>query len=112
MKVETSVFGSTAVATVTGRVDSATAKDFGQALRAIVDQGVNALVIDCSGLKYMNSAGLHVLLVTIRKTDAEGVGFALCRVPDHILELLEVSGFVRVIRVYDTLDDARAGLSG
>ena len=58
MNVETSYSGTTAVATVSGRVDSANAKDFDQELRSIIDKGVSGLVVDCSGLKYMSSAGL------------------------------------------------------
>ncbi len=112
MNVETSVSGTTAVATVSGRVDSANAKDFDQALRAIIDQGVSGLVVDCGGLKYMSSAGLRVLLIAIRKTNAAGGGLALCRVPDHIREVLEVSGFVRLTKVFDTPEDAQASFSG
>jgi len=111
MNVETGYSGTTAVATVTGRVDSANAKDFDQALSAIIDQGVTGLVIDCSGLKYMSSAGLRVLLIAIRKTNAAGGGLAMCQVPDHIREVLEVSGFVRLTKVFDTAEEAQESLS-
>ena len=111
MNVETSYTGTTAVATVTGRVDSANAKDFDQELRSVIDKGMTGLVVDCSGLKYMSSAGLRVLLIAIRKTNAAGGGLALCRVPDHIREVLEVSGFVRLTKVFDTLEQAQASFS-
>ncbi len=112
MNVETSFSGTTAVATVSGRVDSANAKDFDQALRAIIDKGVSGLVVDCSGLRYMSSAGLRVLLIAIRKTNAAGGGLALCRVPDHIREVLEVSGFVRLTKVFDGPEEAQASFGG
>ena len=112
MNVETSLSGTTAVAAVSGRVDSANAKDFDKALCDVIDQGVTGLVVDCDGLKYMSSAGLRVLLIAIRKTNAAGGGLALCRVPAHIREVLEVSGFVRLTKLFDTAEEAQASFGG
>ena len=111
MNVETSYSGSTAVAVVDGRIDSANAKDFDEELSAIIDRGVSSLVVDCGGLNYVSSAGLRVLLIAIRKTNEAGGSLALCSVPDHIREVLEVSGFVRLTKVFATADEARASFA-
>ncbi len=107
MNVETSHTGTTAVAAVSGRVDSANAKEFEEELSAIIDKGSTGLVVDCGELNYISSAGLRVFLIAIRKTSAAGGGLALCRVPDHILEVLEISGFSRLAKVFDTVEEAR-----
>ena len=112
MNVETSYSGSTAVAVVSGRVDSANAKDFNEELSAIIDRGVSSLVVDCGGLNYISSAGLRVLLIAIRKTKEAGGGLVLCAVSDHIREVLEVSGFVRLTKVFETAEEAQASFSG
>ncbi len=111
MNVEASYSGNIAVASVSGRVDSANAKDFDKALRDIIDRGVTGLVVDCNDLRYMSSAGLRVLLIAIRKTNAAGGGLAMCRVPDHIREVLEVSGFVRLTSIHDSAEAASASFS-
>ena len=107
MKVETSYAGSTAVAAVEGRIDSANAKDFSEELSAIMGKGVSSLVIDCGGLSYISSAGLRVLLIAIRRTNEAGGGLALCAVPDHVREVLEVSGFVRLTKVFLSAEEAK-----
>jgi anti-anti-sigma factor len=107
MNVETSHTGSTAVAAVSGRVDSANAKSFEEELSSIIDQGATGLVVDCGELNYISSAGLRVFLIAIRKTSAAGGGLALCRVPAHIQEVLEISGFSRLAKVFDTVEEAR-----
>lgn len=107
MNVETSQTGSTAVAAISGRVDSANAKEFEEELSAIIDKGVTGLVVDCGELNYISSAGLRVFLIAIRKTSAAGGGLALCRVPDHINEVLEISGFSRLAKVFETVEEAR-----
>ena len=111
MNVETTYSGTSAMAAVNGRIDSATAAAFNEELNGILAKGVSQLVLDCDGLQYMSSAGLRVLLIAIRKTNAAGGGLALCRVSEHIREVLEVSGFVRLAKVFDTPDEAQASLS-
>lgn len=108
MKVTTTQSGNTAVAAVNGRVDSANAKDLDQALSEIIDGGTSRLVVDCSELSYISSAGLRALLVAIKKTNAAGGGVAMCQVPPHIREVLEVSGFTRLTKVFDTPAEAEA----
>lgn len=108
MKVTTTQSGNTAVAAVNGRVDSANAKDLDQALSEIIDGGISRLVVDCSELSYISSAGLRALLVAIKKTNAAGGGVAMCQVPPHIREVLEVSGFTRLTKVFDTPAEAEA----
>lgn len=111
MNVETTHSGTTAVAVVSGRIDSSSAKDFNDELSAVIAAGANALVLDCTSLRYMSSAGLRVLLIAIRKTTAAGGGLALCAVQDHVREVLEVSGFVRLARVFDTVEEATGSFS-
>lgn len=112
MNVTTTQSGNAAVAAVAGRVDSANAKEFGQALSDIIDQGTSRLVVDCAELSYISSAGLRALLVAIKKTNAAGGGVAMCRVQSHIREVLEVSGFTRLTSVFDTSEEAAESLSG
>ena len=106
MNIETSYSGDTAVGVVSGRVDSSNAKDFDGELSGIIDGGATNLVLDCGSLRYISSAGLRALLIAIRKTNQAGGGLALCHVPENILEVLEVSGFTRIMTVRDTVEQA------
>ncbi len=47
---------------VEGRVDSSTASQLDQELKKIMDDGRFKIVIDMSGLEFMSSAGLRVLI--------------------------------------------------
>ncbi len=106
MKVTSSQSGDTVVASVTGRVDSVNATAFEQELSKAMEGGSSRLVVDCGDLSYISSAGLRILLLAVKKTRAQGGGVALCRVQDHVREVLEVSGFTRIMTVRDTLDQA------
>ncbi|MCZ0943701.1 MAG: STAS domain-containing protein [Gammaproteobacteria bacterium] len=99
-----------ALVSVVGRVDSAVARDWELGLVTAVSEGGGRIVLDCGELSYMSSAGLRGLLVASKKADAEGGQVAVCRVSDRILEILEVSGFVRFLKVFDTVEEACSAL--
>lgn len=106
MKVTASQSGDTVIAAVSGRVDSVNATSFEQELSKAMEGGSSRLVVDCGELSYISSAGLRILLLAVKKTRAQGGGVALCQVQDHVREVLEVSGFTRIMTVRDTIDQA------
>ena len=110
MEITSRLSEGVAVVSVVGRIDSAVARDWELGLVAAVGESGGRIVLDCGELSYMSSAGLRGLLVASKKADAQGGQILLCRVTDRIREVLEVSGFVRFLKVLDTVDDARAAL--
>ncbi|HVN15854.1 MAG TPA: STAS domain-containing protein [Anaerolineales bacterium] len=90
------------VLTVKGRVDSATAPQFSQALDAVTESGRYKIVIDMSGLEYMSSAGFRALLATQRICKRYNRGeVVLAIVPERIHEALELAGFTELFKMYD-----------
>ena len=110
MEVTTSQRDGLVVTAVRGRVDSMSARDFETALAAAVNEAGNYLVLDCAELQYISSAGLRCLLLTIKKVDALGGAFIMCQLSTPIREVLEVSGFVRFMKIYDTVAQAAASV--
>jgi len=90
------------VLTVKGRVDSATAPQFSQALDAVTESGRYKIVIDMSGLEYMSSAGFRALLATQRICKRYNRGeVVLAIVPERIHEALELAGFTELFKMYN-----------
>ncbi len=111
MEVTTSFSGGTAIIAVKGRLDAANASQFGQELDEVLAGDSANMVIDCRDLRYMSSAGLRVVLIAIRKTNAKGGGLALSQVSRHIQEVMDVSGFSRLAKSYATNEEAVRKLS-
>lgn len=111
MEITSRLSEGVALVSVVGRVDSAVARDWEFGLVAAVNEGGGQVVLDFGELSYMSSAGLRGLLVASKKADAEGGRIVICRVSDRIREILEVSGFVRFLKVYDSVDEARSALA-
>ena len=110
MEITSNLSEGVALVSVVGRVDSAVAREWELGLVAAVSEGGGRIVLDCGELSYMSSAGLRGLLVASKKADAEGGQIVVSGASDRIREILEVSGFVRFLKVFDTVDEARSAL--
>jgi anti-anti-sigma factor len=96
------------VAALRGRLDTATAPKVEDELLKHLDDV--RLVLDMSGVDYVSSAGLRVLLKAAKAAKANGTGFVLCGLQPPVREVYEISGFDRIIVVYDEREAAVAAL--
>ena len=68
--------------------------------------GHHDLVADFSEVDYTSSAGLRVLLGTVKHARSRGGDLRLARPHPEVLKVLNLSGFTSILRVFDTVDDA------
>jgi stage II sporulation protein AA (anti-sigma F factor antagonist) len=92
------------------RIDSSNAKAFEDAANAAIDAGPKKVVIDFSGLDYISSAGLRVVLTTAKRAKSAGGGLALCGVHGNVKEVFDVSGFASVLGMHSSVEEAIASL--
>ena len=91
---------------VEGRIDGSNSRDFEDAMNGAVDGSDKAVIVDMTGLSYISSAGLRAVLLlakTLWKRDAK---FMLCSLPGSIREVIEISGFHKIIPVHDSRESA------
>lgn len=98
--------GDLAVVALTGRLDSTNAAETEARILAQIESGHPRIVVDASGLDYLSSAGLRVFLVVAKRVKAAGGGLALHSLTDHVREVFEISGFVNVLTVCASREEA------
>lgn len=99
--------GEVAVFRLSGRFDSNAAGPAEVELGAAVT-GAPRLVIDMSGLDYISSAGLRVVLVLARKVQQAAGKLALFGLQPAVRQVFTVSGFDTIISIQP---DAAAALA-
>ena len=77
---------------VRGEIDMATAPQFRRELEHHLSHGPSDLRIDLSGVGFMDSAGLHALLVAVRTAHLVGACIALTGTSPQVDRLLQVVG--------------------
>lgn len=82
-----------------GRLDYDAAAGFQSTLEQALTGGEKpkGMVIDCTSLTYVSSAGLRSFLVGARAAKSGGVPFVVCSLSASVREVFTVSGFSRII---------------
>ncbi len=92
MKLMEEVAENITVLEVHGRLDSTTAKEFGDRLIALVQAGRSTIVVDLKNIAYISSAGFRALLIANRATREQGK-LALCGVNGDVKRLFKIGSF-------------------
>jgi len=85
-----------------GRIDSATAKEFGERLSRLLNAGRNQLVIDLHNITYISSAGFRQLLIAKRSMQDRDGKLALCGVSGEVKRLFDIGAFGELLPIYPT----------
>jgi anti-anti-sigma factor len=93
--------------TLRGEVDVCTSFGLMEAIIAALAERPEVIAVDLSGLHYMDSAGLRVLLQSTRHLGDAGVHLAAILPPDHHLaQLPQLVGLHRMLSVHESMEDA------
>ncbi len=97
---------------IVGSVDGLTAEDLQSAFAGQVQQGETRLVADLAGVEYASSAGLRVLLATMKDVRKRGGDLRLAAVRPGVLRVLDLSGLTSILKIFPDTDAAVASFSG
>lgn len=114
MQIATRRVADTVIATPSGRIDHQSANPFEAALTPLVaDAGARhaPLVLDFSGIDYISSVGLRVLMVAAKQMREHQAPFLVAALQGVVAEIFAISRFDRVLTVAPSLEDALARCS-
>lgn len=78
---------------ITGRIDAISASDFQEQSLAALNDCEQMLLLDCSAVEYVSSAGLRSFLVIAKMAAARNISVVLCNLQNIVREVFEISGF-------------------
>ena len=114
VNIETRQFADAVVASVAGRIDHRSAAAFEDALAPLLQQAGAArggLVLDFSGVDYISSVGLRVLMLAARNTQQSGAKLALAAPQSVVAEIFAISRFDRILVLCPSVPAALAKVS-
>ena len=104
--------GQILIGNVVGRVNSQNANVFNELIEAVEEPDNLNMILDFSSLSFISSAGLRILLLTARKYQESDIQFGLCALPDTIEELMEISGFDKIVQIYSSRAESIQSITG
>ena len=93
--------------TLVGECDLHTSRQLRDVLTSEVSRGVRRMILDLSGLGFMDSTGMQVLLSVRTVLNVRGGTMALVAPQPVVARILELTGADQYIPVYGSLEDAQ-----
>lgn len=102
MELKTEQEDGILIVEVEGRIDGSNGREFEDAMGAAIDGIEKAVVLDMTDLSYISSAGLRAVLLLAKTLWKQEAKLLLCSLPGPIKEVIEISGFHKIIPVHDS----------
>ncbi len=94
------------VISVSGRIDSATTREFETALKGLQERGRHKLVLQLKDLEYISSSGLRAMVATLKLARSHNGDLILLQPSDRVRDTLGLVGFQSLFNIYDDSLDA------
>ena len=107
MEITTTVYKRCDLIKASGRINSQTAPQLAEAMKALTDQERFKIVLDMTDVDFVSSAGLRIMIDVQKRCKRWNRGeLVLACVPQRIHETLDLAGFVPLFSFYDNVVDA------
>jgi anti-sigma B factor antagonist len=114
MQISEERYGNTLVLTLTGRIDNSTTDAFKSGIDARIAAcrtDGDRLILDFSGVEYISSVGLRVLMLMARQSRAQGGTIVVAALQSVVREIFEISRFNLVFECFGSIREALAKAS-
>ena len=102
--------GKTILAPKADRLDAANSGEFREKILSLLEKGGQQLVVDLSGVNFIDSSGLGALLSGYKSANLRSGSFILTGLKPRVLSMFELTRLHRVFTIVATVEDAMAKL--
>ncbi len=106
MELNISRIGDITTIILKGRIDASVAPDIEQKLLSLISEGSCKLVADLSEVGFISSAGLRALLAALKNAKRERGDLRLAGMQRQVQEVLDMTGFSTIFKLYTSAEDA------
>jgi anti-sigma B factor antagonist len=99
------------VVRVAGELDLDSAPELRAGLRQAVDDGGDTVVLDLAGVRFMDSSGLGMIVLTYKELQARSGRLCLAAVQPFVLKVLELTSVDSLVSIYDSVEAAENDLA-
>ena len=111
LSVGTREQGGRMIVEVSGEIDVYTAPSLRERLNELVAAGQYDLVVDMSGVDFLDSTGLGVLVGGLKRVRSHDGTLRLVCAQEKILKVFRITGLTKVFPIHATLEEALADTS-
>lgn len=110
LSLDSKIVSGRTVLAVTGEVDVYSAPTLRDRLADLIVSGDHTVIVDLSGVGFLDSTGLGTLVAALRQAGELGGALPLVCADDRILRLFAITGLDSVFTIHASLDEAVASV--
>ena len=100
MSISANVAGNTATINMTGRFDFNVQREFKEAYDPLLNTSpVGVIEVNLSGVDYLDSSALGMLLMLRERSAAAGKTLKLCKPTAGVAQILEIANFAKLFTI-------------
>jgi anti-sigma B factor antagonist len=112
MKIKEKIEGHVGILTLSGKMmGGPETTQLHDRIRSLINDKITKVVIDLSGVKWINSSGLGVLMATHTTLKNAGGELKLANVTEKVESLLMITQLMRIFDTYESVDRALSALT-
>lgn len=108
MEINRQQVADVAVVALEGRFDAPAAPEAENAFKECLNDGTTKVLIDLSGVEYISSGGLRVIIMVTKALERMNGTLKLCGLTPFVSEVFEITNLAKR---YEICPDLRAGLA-
>jgi len=90
------------IISISGRMDTANAKDIEAKLNEVIDKNSSKIIINLAAVDYISSSGLRVLLAAYKRQGQKNNTLVVVSVQPSIEKIFRITGLDRIFTIYPT----------
>ena len=106
IKIELEEIDQKIVLRIDGRIDAASSSVLERKINKLIDEHRNHLLLDFSQVDYLSSAGMRVLLASLKRIKAKKGIFGIFSVAEDVSEIIRLAGFDKILLIFPNEKEA------
>ncbi|MBT3394455.1 MAG: STAS domain-containing protein [Waddliaceae bacterium] len=98
--------GEVLVLNVGGRLDAASSPIIEKSVFEFIDAGNRKIVLNFSGVAYLSSAGMRLLLSSTKRLKSLEGNIVVCCLSDMVMDVIKMAGFDHILNIQASEDEA------
>ena len=111
VRVANSVDGKVVVARLMGHVGYLESKQLQPQLDRLLDRAEPSILLECSELSFISSSGLRAILQFARQAQEKNKKLGFTALRESVAYVFDISGFTKILNIYDDQGQAETELS-
>ena len=100
--------GEYEVIVIVGEVDASSSIELDSAISDAIKEGTKKLLVDCTSLEYISSAGLGVFMSYIEEFKKNNVNLVIFGLNDKVANVFGILGLDQLLKIEETKTEAKA----